>query len=572
MTMTVIGWVQILVYCAIVVAIVPFLGGYMTRVFNGERTFLSSVVRPVENALYWAGGVDARREQNWVNYTVAMLLFHVGGFAILYALMRLQVLLPFNPAGQSAVAEDLSFNTAASFITNTNWQNYGGESTLSYLVQMLGLTHQNFLSAATGICLAVALIRGFARASAQTVGNFWVDITRCTLYVLLPICLLYALFLVWQGIPQTLGPYVDAATLEGGKQTIAVGPVASQVAIKMLGTNGGGFFNANASHPFENPTALSNFIQMLSIFVIGASLTNVFGRMVGDQRQGWAVLAVMGVLFIAGVAVCYWAEAHGNDAFTALGLTGGNMEGKEVRFGIPASSLFAVITTAASCGAVNAMHDSFTALGGMIPLINIQLGEIIVGGVGAGMYGMLLFIILAIFVAGLMVGRTPEYVGKKIEAKEVKMAMLAILILPLMYLGWTAVAVVLPSAVAATANPGPHGFTEVLYAYTSQTANNGSAFAGLSGNTFFYNLTGAIAMLVGRFWMIIPAMAIAGSLAAKKSIPPSAGTFPTTGGLFVGLVVGVIVIIGGLTFFPALALGPIVEQIAMTNGTLFAPN
>jgi K+-transporting ATPase ATPase A chain len=572
MTMTVIGWVQILVYCAIIVAIVPFLGAYMTRVFNGERTFLSPVVRPVENALYWAGGVDARREQNWVSYTLAMLLFHVGGFAILYALMRLQALLPFNPAGQSAVAEDLSFNTAVSFITNTNWQNYGGESTMSYLVQMLGLTHQNFLSAATGIVLAVALIRGFARASAQTVGNFWVDITRCTLYILLPICLLYALFLVWQGIPQTLGPYVEAGTLEGGKQTIAVGPVASQVAIKMLGTNGGGFFNANASHPFENPTALSNFIQMLSIFVIGASLTNVFGRMIGDQRQGWAVLAVMGVLFIAGVAVCYWAEAHGNDAFTALGLTGGNMEGKEVRFGIPASSLFAVITTAASCGAVNAMHDSFTALGGMVPLINMQLGEIIVGGVGAGMYGMLLFIILSIFVAGLMVGRTPEYVGKKIEAKEVKMAMLAILILPLMYLGWTAVAVVLPSAVAATANPGPHGFTEVLYAYTSQTGNNGSAFAGLSGNTLFYNLTGAIAMLVGRFWMIIPAMAIAGSLAAKKSIPPSAGTFPTTGGLFVGLVVGVIVIIGGLTFFPALALGPIVEQIAMTNGTLFAPN
>jgi potassium-transporting ATPase potassium-binding subunit len=572
MTMTVIGWLQILVYCAIIVAIVPFLGAYMTRVFNGERTFLSPVVRPVENALYWAGGVDARREQNWVSYTLAMLLFHVGGFAILYALMRLQALLPFNPAGQSAVAEDLSFNTAVSFITNTNWQNYGGESTMSYLVQMLGLTHQNFLSAATGIVLAVALIRGFARASAQTVGNFWVDITRCTLYILLPICLLYALFLVWQGIPQTLGPYVEAGTLEGGKQTIAVGPVASQVAIKMLGTNGGGFFNANASHPFENPTALSNFIQMLSIFVIGASLTNVFGRMIGDQRQGWAVLAVMGVLFIAGVAVCYWAEAHGNDAFTALGLTGGNMEGKEVRFGIPASSLFAVITTAASCGAVNAMHDSFTALGGMVPLINMQLGEIIVGGVGAGMYGMLLFIILSIFVAGLMVGRTPEYVGKKIEAKEVKMAMLAILILPLMYLGWTAVAVVLPSAVAATANPGPHGFTEVLYAYTSQTGNNGSAFAGLSGNTLFYNLTGAIAMLVGRFWMIIPAMAIAGSLAAKKSIPPSAGTFPTTGGLFVGLVVGVIVIIGGLTFFPALALGPIVEQIAMTNGTLFAPN
>jgi K+-transporting ATPase ATPase A chain len=501
-----------------------------------------------------------------------MLFFHVGGFLILYALMRVQGLLPFNPAEQSAVAEDLSFNTAVSFITNTNWQNYGGESTLSYLVQMLGLTHQNFLSAATGIVLAVALIRGFARASMRTIGNFWVDITRCTLYILLPICIVYALFLVWQGMPQTLGPYVEAATLEGGKQTIAVGPVASQIAIKMLGTNGGGFFNANAAHPFENPTALSNFVQMISIFAIGAALTNVFGRMVGNQRQGWAILAVMGILFIAGVTVAYWAEAHGNDALTAMGLNGGNMEGKEVRFGIVASSLFAVITTAASCGAVNAMHDSFTALGGMIPLINIQLGEIIVGGVGAGMYGMLLFVILSIFVAGLMVGRTPEYVGKKIEAKEVKMAMLAILILPLMYLGWTAVAVVIPTAVASMANPGPHGFTEVLYAYTSQTGNNGSAFAGLTGNIMFYNLTGAVAMLVGRFWMIIPAMAIAGSLAEKKSIPPSLGTFPTTGGLFVGLVVGVIVIIGGLTFFPALALGPIVEHFAMTAGTLFSSN
>jgi K+-transporting ATPase ATPase A chain len=437
---------------------------------------------------------------------------------------------------------------------------------------MLGLTHQNFLSAATGIVLAVALIRGFARASARTVGNFWVDITRCTLYILLPMCVVYALFLVWQGMPQTLGPYVDATTLEGGKQTIAVGPVASQVAIKMLGTNGGGFFNANAAHPFENPTALSNFIQMVSIFAIGAALTNVFGRMVGNQRQGWAIFAAMAVLFVAGVTATYWAEAHGNDAFTALGLTGGNMEGKEVRFGIVASALFAVVTTAASCGAVNAMHDSFTALGGMIPLINMQLGEVIIGGVGAGMYGMLLFVVIAIFVAGLMVGRTPEYVGKKIEAKEVKMAMLAILILPLMYLGWSAVGVVYPTAVASMANPGPHGFTEVLYAYTSQTANNGSAFAGLTGNILFYNLTGAIAMLVGRFWMIIPAMAIAGSLAEKKSVPPSAGTFPTTGGLFIGLVVGVILIIGGLTFFPALALGPIVEHFAMTAGTLFSSN
>jgi potassium-transporting ATPase potassium-binding subunit len=561
--MTLIGWINILVYCAIVVALVRPLGGYMTRVFNGERTLLSPLLQPVEVALYRGAGVNPGREQHWLTYTVAMLLFHVTGFAVLYALLRLQGMLPFNPAEQSAVAPDLAFNTAVSFITNTNWQNYGGESTLSYLVQMLGLTHQNFLSAATGIALAVALIRGFARTSMATVGNFWVDVTRCTLYILLPVCVVYALFLVWQGIPQTL---------EGVKQTIAVGPVASQVAIKMLGTNGGGFFNANAAHPFENPTALSNLVQMISIFAIGAALTNVFGRMVGNEKQGWAILAVMGILFIAGVLVAYWAEARGNDAFTAMGLTGGNMEGKEVRFGILASALFAVITTAASCGAVNAMHDSFTALGGMIPLINMQLGEIIVGGVGAGLYGMLLFIILSVFVAGLMVGRTPEYVGKKIEAKEVKMAMLAILVLPLMYLGWTAAAVVIPPAVASMANPGPHGFSEVLYAYTSQTANNGSAFAGLTGNTLWYNITGAVAMLVGRFWMIVPAMAIAGSLAAKKTVPASSGTFPTTGGLFIGLVVGVIVIIGGLTFFPALALGPIVEHLAMTAGTLFASN
>jgi K+-transporting ATPase ATPase A chain len=567
--MTVIGWIQIILFCAIIVALVKPLGWYMTRVFNGERTLLSPILRPVEVGLYWVGGVDEKREQHWLTYTVAMLLFHVGGFLILYALMRFQAVLPFNPAEQSAVAEDLSFNTAISFITNTNWQNYGGESTMSYLVQMLGLTHQNFLSAATGIAIAMALVRGFSRSSIRTVGNFWVDVTRATLYVLLPICVVAALFLVWQGMPQTLGPYVEATTLEGAKQTIAVGPVASQVAIKMLGTNGGGFFNANAAHPFENPTALSNFVQMLLIFMIGAALTNVFGRMVGNQRQGWAILAVMGVLFISGVVVTYWAEANGTSALDALGLTGGNMEGKEVRFGIAASSLFAVVTTAASCGAVNAMHDSFTALGGMIPLINMQLGEIIVGGVGAGLYGMLLFVVLAIFVAGLMVGRTPEYVGKKIEAREVKMAMLAILVLPLMYLGWTSVAVVLPSAVASMANAGPHGFTEVLYAYVSSTGNNGSAFAGLSGNTFFYNLTLATSMFVGRFFMIVPAMALAGSLAGKKSIPPSAGTLPTTGGLFVGLVVGVILIIGGLTFFPALALGPIVEHLAMNANNLF---
>jgi K+-transporting ATPase ATPase A chain len=567
--MTVIGWIQIILFCAILVALVKPLGGYMTRVFNGERTFLSPILRPVEAGLYWIGGVDEKREQHWLTYTVAMLFFHVGGFLILYALMRFQAVLPFNPAEQSAVAEDLSFNTAISFITNTNWQSYGGETTVSYLVQMLGLTHQNFLSAATGIALAVALIRGFSRSSMRTIGNFWVDVTRCTLYVLLPICIVGTFVLVWQGVPQNLSAYTEATTLEGAKQVIAQGPVASQMMIKHLGTNGGGFFNANAAHPFENPTALTNLIHMLAIFTLGAGLTNVFGRMVGNQRQGWAIFGVMGVLFIAGVVVCYWAEANGTAALDALGLTGGNMEGKEVRFGIVGSALFVVVTTAASCGAVNAMHDSLTALGGMIPLINMQLGEIIIGGVGAGLYGMLIFVVISIFVAGLMVGRTPEYVGKKIEAREVKMAMLAILVLPLMYLGWTAVGVVFPPAVASMANAGPHGFTEVLYAYVSGTGNNGSAFAGLNANTMFFNLTLGCAMFVGRFFMIVPAMAMAGSLAAKKSIPPSAGTLPTTGGLFVGLVVGVILIIGGLTFFPALALGPIAEHLAMTANTLF---
>ncbi len=567
--MTAIGWIQILLFCAIIVALVKPLGGYMTRVFNGERTFLSPILRPVEAGLYWIGGVDEKREQHWLIYTVAMLFFNLGGLLVVYAVMRLQAVLPFNPADQSAVAPDLAFNTAVSFAANTNWQAYGGETTVSYLTQMLALTSQNFLSAATGVAIAMALIRGFARSSVRTVGNFWVDVVRCTLYVLLPICVIGTVVLVWQGIPQNLGAYTEATTLEGAKQVIAQGPVASQMMIKHLGTNGGGFFNVNAAHPFENPNALTNFIHMIAIFAIGAALTNVFGRMVGNQRQGWAIFSAMGVLFIAGVVIVYWAEANGTGGLSALGLTGGNMEGKEVRFGIVASSLFAVVTTAASCGAVNAMHDSFTALGGMIPLINMQLGELIIGGVGAGLYGMLLFVVLAIFVAGLMVGRTPEYVGKKIEAREVKMAMLAILILPLMYLGWTAVAVVLPSAVASMANSGPHGFSEVLYAYTSATGNNGSAFGGLSANTMFYNLTLACSMLVGRFFMIVPAMALAGSLAGKKSIPPSAGTLPTTGGLFVGLVVGVILIVGGLTFFPALALGPIVEHLAMNANTLF---
>lgn len=567
--MTFVGWIQIIAFCLALVVLTPILGGYMTRIFNGERTWLSPVLLPVERVIYRVAGVDAAREQHWLAYTVAMLLFNAVGFVVLYVLTRVQGALPFNPAGMSGVAPDLAFNTSISFVTNTNWQNYGGESTMSYLVQMLGLTQQNFLSAATGLAIAVALIRGFARASAKTVGNFWVDLTRVTLYVLLPVCVVSALFLVWQGMPQTLGPYVDATTLEGAKQTIAVGPVASQVAIKTLGTNGGGFFNANAAHPFENPTALSNFVQMLLILMGGAAMTNVFGRMVGNTKQGWAIFAAMGILFIAGVAVACWAEAHGTATLDALGLAGGNMEGKEVRFGIVASALFAVVTTAASCGAVNAMHDSLTALGGMIPMINMELGEIVIGGVGAGLYGMLLFVIITVFVAGLMVGRTPEYVGKKIEAKEVKMAMLAILVLPLMMLGWTAIAVVYPPAVASMANAGPHGFSEVLYAYTSQAANNGSAFAGLTGNTLFYNVSGAIAMFIGRFWMIIPAMAIAGSLAEKRTLAASSGTFPTTSGLFVGLLVGVIIIVGGLTFFPVLALGPIAEHLAMQAGQVF---
>jgi len=567
--MTINGWIQILVFCGVLIALIRPLGGYMTAVFNGERTPLSLVLGPVERGLYRLAGTSEREEQHWTAYAVSMLLFNLLGFLLLYLVLRLQGWLPLNPTGMANVPPELSFNTAASFVTNTNWQNYGGESTMSYLTQMLGLTVQNFLSAATGIALAMALIRGFARKSARTVGNFWVDMTRGTLYLLLPISIVMTLVFVWLGIPQTLGASIDATTLEGAKQTIAVGPVASQIAIKMLGTNGGGFFNANAAHPFENPDAFSNFIQMISIFAIGAALTNVFGRMVGNEKQGWAIFAAMGTLFLVGVAVCYWAEAAGNPLLHALGIDGGNMEGKETRFGTALSALFAVITTAASCGAVNAMHDSFTALGGMIPMINMMLGEIIVGGVGAGFYGILMFIVIAIFVAGLMVGRTPEYLGKKIEAKEVKMAMLAVLCLPLAMLGFAAVAVVLPTGVASVANAGPHGFSEILYAYTSAAANNGSAFGGLTGNTSWYNITLGIGMLMGRFLVIIPALAIAGSIAAKKTVPESAGTFPTDGTLFVGLLVGVIVIVGGLTFFPALALGPVVEHLAITAGQTF---
>jgi K+-transporting ATPase ATPase A chain len=563
------GWIQVAVYFAVLTTVVVPLGRFMARVFEGERTFLSPILQPVETALYRVAGVNEKREQHWITYTVAMLVFNAAGFFVVYALQRLQVLLPFNPADQSAVAPDLAFNTAVSFTSNTNWQNYGGESTMSYLTQMAGLTTQNFVSAATGIALAIALVRAFARASAHTVGNFWVDLTRCTLYILLPLSIIAALFLVWQGVPQNLGAYVDAATLEGAKQTLSQGPAASQIAIKQLGTNGGGFWNANSAMPYENPTPLSNFIELLLILLIPAALTHTFGRMVRDERQGWALYAAMSIIFLAGVAICYWAEGAGNPSFAALGIEPINMEGKEVRFGIANSSLWAVATTTASNGSVNSMLDSFTPIGGMMPMLMIQLGEVIYGGVGSGLYGMLLYVIVAVFIAGLMVGRTPEYLCKKLEAKEVKMAMLAILILPLSMLGFSAAAAVIPAAVASTNNAGPHGFSEILYAYVSQTGNNGSAFAGLTGNTLWYNVTGGLAMLIGRYFVIVPVMAIAGSLVEKKRVPPSAGTFPTHGGLFVGLLVGVVLITGGLIYFPALSLGPIVEDLAMRAHTLF---
>ena len=575
--MTINGWIQIALYCVIITLLVKPFGGYMTRVFNGERTLLSPVLRPVERGIYAVSGVAEQDEQHWVTYGIAMLVFTLAGFVTLYALQRLQAMLPFNPQGQAAVSPDLAFNTSVSFITNTNWQSYTPESTMSYLTQMAGLTVHNFVSAATGIALAIALIRGFARRSAKTVGNFWVDMTRCVLYVLLPVSIVVGLFFVWQGMPQNLGAYTEATTLEGAKQVIAQGPVASQEVIKIFGTNGGGFFNANSAHPFENPNALTNFVEILLIFSIGAALTNVFGRMVGSQRHGWAIFAVMGVLFLAGLVTAYSVESGGNPAFAALHVNsapsalqaGGNMEGKEVRFGITDSALFTTITTDTSCGAVNTMHDSLLPLAGMVPLVNIMLGEIIFGGVGSGLYGMLLFAIVAVFIAGLMVGRTPEYLGKKIESKEVKMAILAILILPLSMLGFTAIAVVVKPGLDGLANAGPHGFSEALYAYTSATGNNGSAFAGLSANTPFWNTTLGLAMWIGRFLFIVPMLAVAGSLAAKKIVPASAGTFPTDGGLFVGLLVGVILIVGGLTFFPALALGPITEHLTMQSGTLF---
>jgi potassium-transporting ATPase potassium-binding subunit len=575
--MTMQGWVQIALYLAIIVLLTKPLGGYMTRVFNGERTLLSPLLHPLERLLYRISGVNARQEQGWVGYTTAMLVFSVAGFISLYALQRLQGFLPFNPQNQAAVPPELAFNTSVSFVTNTNWQSYVPETTMSYLVQMAGLTVHNFVSAATGIAMALAVVRGFSRHASNTIGNFWTDITRCTLYLLLPVSVIAGLFFVYQGIPQNLHAYTEVTTLEGGKQLIAQGPVASQEAIKMFGTNGGGFFNANSSHPYENPNAVTNFIELILIFSIGAALTNVFGRMVGDQRQGWAIFAVMALLFIGGVSVCYWAEGKGNPALTAMGVDqtpsmiqpGGNMEGKEVRFGIAQSALFATVTTDASCGAVNTMHDSLTPLGGLVPLVNMLLGEVIFGGVGSGLYGMLLFAILAVFIAGLMVGRTPEYLGKKIEAKEVKMAMLAILILPLSILGFTALAVVTKDGLAGMANAGPHGFSEVLYAYTSGTGNNGSAFAGISASSPYYTTTLGLAMLIGRFLMVIPTLAIAGALARKKILPPSAGTFPTYGTQFVLLVTGVILIVGGLTYFPALSLGPAVEHLAMIKGQSF---
>jgi len=566
--MTVQGWMLILVFTLILVALAKPMGLWLFAIYEGRRTPLHTVLGPVERGFYKLAGVDPNAEQGWRRYALHMLAFQVATFAFTYFVLRFQDLLPLNPRGLAGQSPDLAFNTAVSFVANTNWQSYSGE-TLSILSNMLGLAIHNFLSAATGIAVAFALFRGFARRQTNGIGNFWADMTRVTLYVLLPICVVYATYLIASGVPQTFLTSVDATTLEGAKQTILMGPVASQEAIKMLGTNGGGFFNVNSAHPFENPNALTNFFQMLSILVIGVGLTYTFGKAVKNTRQGWAILAAMLTLFVAGTAITYWQEAAGNPMLHQLGLAGGSMEGKEVRFGIAASALFSVVTTAASCGAVNAMHDSLTPLGGLIPLFNMQLGEVVIGGVGAGIYGFLLFAILAVFVAGLMVGRTPEYVGKKIESREVKLAVLAIAVLPLMILGFTALASVLPAGLAGPLNKGPHGFSEILYAFTSATANNGSAFAGLTANTPFYNGTLGVAMWIGRFFIIVPVLAIAGSLAAKKVHPESAGSFPTTGLLWIGLLIGIILVLGGLTFLPSLALGPIADHLAMIHGQLF---
>jgi K+-transporting ATPase ATPase A chain len=601
--MTFNGWLQVLFFLALVLAVTKPLGLFMARVFNGERTFLHPVLRPAERIIYRLTGVDESREMRWTEYAAAMLLFSFVSMILLYVMQRLQGVLPLNPQGLPGVDSSAAgtgfvasaFNTAASFTTNTNWQSYVPETTMSYLTQMSGLAYHNFASAAVGIALAVAFIRGIARKESETIGNFWVDFVRANLYVLLPLCFVFALVLVSQGVVQNLNPY-DTATLVDPQtvtttnadgttmtervntQTIAQGPVASQEAVKMLGTNGGGFFNTNSAHPFENPTPFSNLLQMVAIFAIGAGLTYTLGRMTGSQRHGWAVLTAMVVLFLVGLTTAYWSETRGNPILTSAGVdqsvsaaqSGGNMEGKEVRFGQTNSTLFATATTDASCGAVNSMHDSYTPLGGLVPLTNIMLGEVIFGGVGSGLYGILIFVILSVFIAGLMVGRTPEYLGKKIEAYDVKMAMLYALIFPLVILTFAAVSVVSPSfGTSQLNNAGPHGLSEILYAFTSGTGNNGSAFAGISANTYWYNTTVGAAMLVGRFLMIIPMLAVAGSLARKKAVPPSLGTFPVTSPLFTTLLVSVIVIVGALTFFPALSLGPIVEHLLMQAGQTF---
>jgi potassium-transporting ATPase potassium-binding subunit len=568
--MTYQGLLQIAVFAALIAALTKPLGHYMARVFAGEHTVLSPVLAPIEDALYRLSGIDPVQEQSWRHYTLSLLAFNLSGILALYAIQRLQLSLPYNPGRFANVPPALAWNTAVSFATNTSWQSYAGETTLGYFTQMMGITVQSFLSAATGIAVAIALIRGFARRGAATIGNFWADMLRAVLYVLLPICAAVTLFLVWQGVPQTAGSSVEAATLEGGKQLIARGPVASQIAIKMLSSDGGGFFNANSAHPFENPSALANFVETLLIFLIGAALTNTFGSMIGDQRQGWALLAVMGILFLGGALSTYALETQGNPVFTGSGSQAdGNMEGKEVRFGVAASSLFATVTTDSSSGAVNAMHDSFMPLSGGLLMANMMLDEVIVGGVGSGLFGMLLFCIVTVFLGGLMVGRTPEYLGKKIQAKEVKMTMMALLCVPAVILSLSSVACVTAPGLAGIANPGPHGFSKILYAYTSAAATNGSAFAGLNANTDFYNLTLALAMLCGRFLVVIPVLAIAGSLASKATVRSSAGTLPTTGFLFIALLTSVIIVIGGLTFLPALTLGPVTEHLAMRAGLLF---
>ncbi|HEY2133601.1 MAG TPA: potassium-transporting ATPase subunit KdpA [Acetobacteraceae bacterium] len=569
--MTLAGSAQLFIFLGLLLATIRPLGGYLYRVFAGEGTWLSPLLRPIEVVLYRAAGVRPDEEQHWHRYALAFMVFHLPGMLLLYVILRFQNVLPFNPAGQPAVSPDLALNTAVSFATNTSWQSYGGETTLSYLAQMAGIAVQSFLSAAAGLAVAMALIRGLARRGAGTIGNFWADTTRAVLYVLLPICVVATLVLAWQGVPQTLAGPVAAATLDGAKQLISLGPVASQEAIKLLSGDGGGFFNAQSAHPFENPTALTNLLGILLMPLLGAALTNTFGRMVGREREGWALLAAMLVLLLAGAVALHVVEGAGNPVLAAAGIDQhlGNLEGKDLRFGVPGSTLFSELATATSSGAVNAMQDSYMPLSGLVLLGNMMLDEVIIGGPGSGLFGMLLFALVAVFVGGLMIGRTPEYVGNKIEAREIKMTMLAILAVPTALLVLTAIAVVIPTGLAGLGNAGPHGFTEVLYAYTSAANTNGSSFAGLSTNTPFYNLTLALAMAVGRFLVAVPVIALAGSLATKRRIADSLGTLPTTGTVWIGLLLGVIVIVGGLTYLPALALGPVAEHFAMLRGTVY---